>query len=477
VTFRDVFAVREYRAVYASLLVNWLGDYLTKAAVTVLVYEQSQSVLMSAAAFALSFLPWIIGGTLLSALAERYPYRRVLIFSDLSRMIPIALLLVPGLPIAFMLVLVFLASLGTPPTQAARSALLPLVVGRDKLPTAVVINQTTSQTAQVVGYLAGAAIATAVSPRLALSIDLITFALSAAFVVTGVRPRPPAQARTARTHLLAESAEGFRMVFGRPTLRAIAIMIFMMTAFAIVPEGLAAAWAAEGNPDPATRGLSQGLIMAAAPIGYVIGGLVIGRLIPADRRDRQIPLLALLTVAPLIPALLAPPPAAVAFLVMLAGIAQGGLAPTLNAKFVLILPHGFRARAFGVMQTGMQLSQFSGVIITGLLAERFFLPLVVGLWSIGGTLAMAWLGANWPSRRTFRIAMEQGAIVPAPDGPASAPAPAGPASTSSPAPTSPAPAGPRAAHTEPAPAPRAVPVATSGATPERRWTSITPERR
>src|SRR3954471_2780883 len=141
VTFRDVFAVREYRAVYSSLLVNWVGDYLAKAAVTLLVYQQSDSVLLSAAAFGVSFLPWIIGGTLLSALAERYPYRRVLISADLFRIVPIALLLVPHLPIWVMVVLVFLASLGTPPTQSARSALLPHLVGREKLPTAIAINQ------------------------------------------------------------------------------------------------------------------------------------------------------------------------------------------------------------------------------------------------------------------------------------------------------------------------------------------------
>src|SRR4051812_50068179 len=73
VTFRDVFALREYRAAYASLLVNWVGDYLAKAAVTLLVYQQSDSVLLSAAAFGVSFLPWIIGGALLSALAARDP--------------------------------------------------------------------------------------------------------------------------------------------------------------------------------------------------------------------------------------------------------------------------------------------------------------------------------------------------------------------------------------------------------------------
>jgi MFS family permease len=288
ITFGDLFSVREYRAIYGSLLVNWVGDYLAKAAVTVLVYQQTQSVLLSAAAFAVSFLPWIIGGTLLSALAERYPYRRVLITADLSRMAPIALLLVPHLPVWVMLVLVFAASLGMPPTQAARSALLPQIVGREKLPIAIAANQTTGQSAQVFGYLAGATMATALSPQLALVIDVLTFALSAALVAGGVHPRPAARTRAQRTHLVREAGEGFRLVFGDRTLRSIAVMVFVMTTFAIVPEGLAAAWAAESSPDPATRGLDQGLIMAAGPIGFVIGGLLTARLVGPAQRDRLI---------------------------------------------------------------------------------------------------------------------------------------------------------------------------------------------
>src|SRR4051794_13743908 len=409
VTFRDVFAVREYRAVYSSLLVNWVGDYLARAAITVLVYQQSRSVVLSAAAFAVSYLPWIIGGPLLSAVAERYPYRRVLIIADLFRMVLIALLLIPGLPIPAMLLLLFLASLGTPPTQAARSALLPLLVGRDKLPTAIAMNQTTGQAAQVIGYLAGAALATAISPQSALFIDVLTFAASAAFIAIGVRPRPPAHTREQRTHLLRESAEGFRLVFGRQTLRSIAVMVFVITMFAIVPEGLAAAWAADGNPDAATRGLDQGLIMAAGPIGFVVGGLLTSRLAGPARRDRLIRPFALLAPLALVPAVFGPPAPIVAILVMLSGIAQGGLSPTLNGEFVLILPHGYRARAYGVVQGGMQLSQFSAVIVTGVLADYFWLPLVVGLWSIGGTVAMLVLAARWPSDATFRADTEAAA--------------------------------------------------------------------
>ncbi|XVV14096.1 MFS transporter [Actinoplanes sp. CA-131856] len=407
VTFRDLFGVREYRALYLSLIVNWVGDYLARAAITVLVYEESKSVLMSAAAFAVSFLPWVVGGPLLSALAERYPYRRVLITADLFRMVVIGMLLIPGVPIPVMLLLVFLASLGTPPTQAARSALQPLVVGRDKLPMAVATNATTGQAAQVFGYLAGAALATAINPQVALAIDVATFAVSAALITWGVQPRPAAHDRSERRHLLRESGEGFQLVFGTATLRSIAIMVFVLTMFAVVPEGLAAAWAAEADPDSATRGIDQGLIMAAGPIGFVVGGLLISRLAGPELRDRLVRPLAVLSALVLVPALTGPPPPVVALLVAFSGMAQGGVTPTLNARFVLILPHGYRARAYGVMQTGMQLSQFAAVMITGLLADHFWLPLVVGLWSVGGTVAMGVLAASWPSREAFTAATEQ----------------------------------------------------------------------
>ena len=51
------------------------------------------------------------------------------------------------------------------------------------------------------------------------------------------------------------------------------------------------------------------------------------------------------------------------------------------------LPHGYRARAFGVMQGGLQLIQGGAVLVTGLLADHSPLPLVVGVWSVGGVVA------------------------------------------------------------------------------------------
>jgi hypothetical protein len=408
-TFRDVFAVREYRAVYLALIANWVGEYLSRAAITVLVFEQTGSVLLSAASFAISYLPWIAGGPVLAALAERYPYRRVMVLCDLARMVLIGLVAIPHLPIPLVLVLLFLGMLASPPTQAARSALLPVLLGRDRLVIALAANATTGQAAQVVGYLAGATLAAAINPRLVVAGVAVAFAISAALVATGVRPRPPAQTGRQRTHLLRETGEGFQIVFGDQVLRPIAMLVITLTIFAIVPEGLAAAWAAQTSSDPATRGFDQGMIMAAGPVGWVIGGLLVSRFLPLTVRQRLIRPLAILAPLALVPSVLAPRAELVALLTMLSGIAQGAIMPTLNSQFVLALRHGFRARAFAVVQGGMQLAQGFAVIATGLLAGHARVPIVVGLWSVGGVLLVALMVVSWPSAAKFDRAIASAA--------------------------------------------------------------------
>ncbi|GID97241.1 MFS transporter [Amorphoplanes digitatis] len=414
VTFRELFAVQEYRALYVSLVVSWLGDYLARAAIVVLVYQQTESVLLSAVSFAVSYVPWIIGGPVLAALADRYPYRRVLIVADLARAVPIALIALPGMNVYVIILLLFVAMLGAPPTQAARSAMLPLILDRRQLVTGLAVNASTSQAAQVFGYLAGATLAVGISPRLGVALDAVSFVVSAGLIAMGVRTRPAAHSRAERRHLLRETGEGFRLVFGTPLLRSIALIVFALTTFTVLPEGLAAGWAVLFHEDPSARGFDQGLIMAAGPVGFVIGGLGISRLVRQSRRHRLVKPLALLAPTALAVTVFAPNAATVAALVVISGIAQGGLMPTLNAEFVLALPHGYRARAFGVMQGGLQATQCFAVIATGALAQISSIPLVVGLWSVSGLLLMLALVVYLP-----RVAADGSTeVVPAPSVPA-----------------------------------------------------------
>ena len=390
-TFRNIFAVREYRNLWFATALSALGDYVAKAAIMVLVFQQTKSVALSAAAFAISYLPWIVGGPFLAALAERYPYRTVMIVCDVVRMVLIAAVAMPGVPVPALLALLFVAMLANPPTQAARSALLPQLLSRNQLIGGIAVNTSTAQAAQVVGYLVGATASSLFDPRLSLAFDAFTFAVSALLLTVGLKPRPPAFSADDRTHLLDETAAGFRLVFG-------------LTLFAIVPEGLAAAWA-KTLADGDAEGITQAMIMAAGPTGFILGGLVVGRFAGSDLRRRLIRPFAVLAPLALVPALVGPPAPVVALMALVSGFAVAGLLPVLNGIFVLALPHGFRARAFGVMQGGIQLTQGGAVLVTGLLAERFNLPTVVGVWSIAGVLLMLVIISRWPSANRFDAAI------------------------------------------------------------------------
>jgi MFS family permease len=403
-TFREVFANTEYRALYTAVSFSWFGDYLARAAVTALVYQSTQSVAASAAAFATSYLPWVVGGPLLAAIAERYRGRDVMVICDLIRMVLIALVAIRGMPIPVMILLLFLVALANPPAQAARSALTPLILTGDRLVLGLSLNQSTAQAAQVVGYMAGAALAP-FHPRLALFIDAVTFAASAVILRLGLRDRPPALPEAQRTHLVRETAEGFRLVFGSPVLRAIAVIVFAAMLFAIVPEGLAAAWATDLVGRSGDRGLIQGLIMMANPLGWIVGGLLVGRLVPPETRRQLIRVFAVLGPLVLVPSAANPPVVGVVVMSAAGGFCVGAMLPAANALFVQSLPDGFRARAFGVMQGGMQVIQGIAVLATGLLADAFPLHLVVGLWSVGGVLLLALVSMQWPSVREIRTAV------------------------------------------------------------------------
>jgi len=158
--------------------------------------------------------------------------------------------------------------------------------------------------------------------------------------------------------------------------------------------------------------------MAAGPVGFVIGGVAFSRLLTARARHRLIRPLAVMAPLVLVPALAAPPVPVVALLTMASGVAMGGLMPTLNTQFVLALPHGYRARAFGVVQQGLQISQGGAVLLTGTLADRSTVPLVVGLWSVAGVGLMLVLALRWPAPSVMDGAIEEAARSAPPPPPA-----------------------------------------------------------
>src|SRR5689334_5924408 len=211
---RDVFAVAEFRALWLAQLLSIIGDQFARVALTVLVFDRTRSALLAAVTFVVSVVPMFIGGVTLAWLADRHPRRAVMIICDLIRCALVLLMAVPGVPLAVMVMLLFVVTLAGAPFNSARAAIYPDVLDGEKYVLGIAISLTTVQFAQVVGFALGGAIAGFLGTRISLVIDAATFAVSGFIVQSRVRPRPvPAARRSERPARVAGVLAGTRLVF------------------------------------------------------------------------------------------------------------------------------------------------------------------------------------------------------------------------------------------------------------------------
>ncbi len=126
------------------------------------------------------------------------------------------------------------------------------------------------------------------------------------------------------------------------------LLFSWLAGFYIAPEGLAAPYARSlhGNT------LTVGLLMAALPLGMVIGAFLLGKVTTPSARIKMMGWLAVLSRAPLIGSAWGPPLRAVLPL-----WGAGGCRPRLPASggrgIRAALRPATRARAFGVAQSGL----------------------------------------------------------------------------------------------------------------------------
>src|SRR5207302_1663441 len=190
VTFGDVLADREFRAMFAAQALSVVGDQLARIAVALLVFERSGSPVLTALAYAVTYLPWLVGGPLLSVYADRMSRKWMMIVCDGLRAVFILAVAIPHIPIGVALLVVSVVSLLQPGFNAARSAMLTDVFpDTDHYATATALTATMSQLAQVLGFGLGGALVAGLRPSGAIVIDSASFVASALIVARYVRDR------------------------------------------------------------------------------------------------------------------------------------------------------------------------------------------------------------------------------------------------------------------------------------------------
>lgn len=361
VTYGSVLRHREFRALMLADGLSSLGDQVARIAVALIVLDRSGSALASSATYALSYLTWMLGGLLLSALPDRYSRRTVMIVCDVVRAGLVTVLALPGLPMVTIFAVLAAVGLLAPPNDAARSALIADLLDGERYVVANALNNLVGQAGQVLGFLLGGALIVAVDVSGALLVDAATFVISALLLRLMVRER--SFDRLPSTNALREILDGVRLVMTDPRLRALLGWGLLTACAVIATEGLAVSVSKEQGGGP----FMAGVLTAAAPIGFLVGSALLLR-VPADRREPLFPALVLTCCLPL---LLTPVISNLWLMAVIWGLAGGGTALQLvaNSAFVQAVPTHLRGRAFGFAGSALFAGQGLVLLIAGGLAE------------------------------------------------------------------------------------------------------------
>jgi MFS family permease len=373
------------------------GTVTANLALVVLVYSRTGSPLLSALVFTVVFVPHLVAGTLLSALVDRLPVRKLLVSCNLLSAALAVLMALPGTSVGALFALAFTQGLIEPVFLGARAATLPAVLSGPSYVPGRSLLRLVSQGTQVGGYAVGGVLLTVVSPSSLLLGYAGCLACSAALLRLGTRERmpeciPPAAPRPA---LLRDSVAGLVEILHITPLRRVLLLGWAVPALAVAPEALALPYAASLQAGT----VGAGLLMTAIPLGTVSGEVLTTWLVSADRQTRLTAPAAILVFTPLLVFAVGPGLALAIPILVISGL---GYAFHLGLDRMLLdaAPAALRARALSIQTTGLMFWQGLGFAAAGAAAELAHPTVVIPLAACCGLLAVVLLTS--PSYRASR---------------------------------------------------------------------------
>lgn len=384
------------RRLLVAQIQSALGTGAAYVALLVIAFERFHSPLAVSAILLCEFLPSVLFGAVLGALADRWPRRALLVGADLVRagaFLGLALVDSFAATIAF----AALAGVGQAAFGPTVMASLPSLVAKDRLPTLTGV----LGAIQEFGYTAGPVLAAGaflvVDASGVLLVNAVSFALSAALLSTLALGRAAtadagadgeAEA-IARTSLFASVADGARALRDN---RAAFAVVLSSTAFVCflgvvnVAELLLVRTSLDAGP------ASYALVVAVMGSGITLGSVFAGRGgDPAAGRRQYLGGIALCAagmagcaIAPSVPVVLA------AFLAL--GLGNGLALVSENVLLQQVVPDEIKGRIFGLKSTlisgAFLVAYFGGGLLLAATGPRVMFAVIAA-----GSLAV-WAGAR-----------------------------------------------------------------------------------
>lgn len=360
-SYRAALAVPEFRALFAAAATAITAQVISSVVLTVLVFDRTRSPLLSAATFSLGFLPFLVTGTVLSGVVDRVPPRRLLASCTLGSASLTAVMALPGIPVVGLLALLVGTGTLSGFGNAAQAALVRSVVPEAAYVPARSLVRIAVQGAQLGGNPVGGLLFVTLSASGSFLAGAALLAVAAALARFGIRSRPAAGAADG-TALLRDSLLGVRNVFAQARLRRLMLLGWLVPAFSVAPEALAA-------PYIAGRGASAvyvGWWLAALPVGIITGDLIGVTFLSARRQRLLVGAAAAASFVPYV-VFAATPPIAVALPLLAVSGTCGLYSLGLDGMVRQAAPEHLFARAMAVNSAGLLTLQALGFAFAGAL--------------------------------------------------------------------------------------------------------------
>jgi MFS family permease len=361
---RDVLRLPAFAVLFGAELQSIAGDQLARVALSVLVFARTGSAVATAATYAATLLPAVVGGALISRIGDRLPRRGVMITVDAFRALCFAAMAIPGVPLGAVIGLVVLSVAAGPVFTAAEVSDLSTRLTTEQFRLGTAARVMSNQGAQVIGFAAGGAIVAAVGPRLSLLVNAATFAVSV-IAISWLAARPDGGARRADTGAPATArrdAAPFAGLWRTTRIRRL-LALCCAVGFFVAPEGLAVPFAAAVRAPT----YAIGVLLGAAALGAAVGAGAISTFVPAGRRESVAYGMAVLAGLPLIVTAVT----GVWQIVACAWFASGFLVAYMvevTSALVQAIPERHRAHYVGVAGAYLIGSQGVGLLVFGAVA-------------------------------------------------------------------------------------------------------------
>lgn len=398
---------RNFGLLWLGGLISMLGDWALFAMLPFYIYERTGSVLAAGAMLIAYVAPGLLFGSIAGVFVERWDRKRTMLLANLLRAPLLLLLLAVRSPDWFWLVylVAFVESTIGQFFTPAENALLPRLVGQDRLMAANSLNALNDNLARLIGPAIGGALMALSGLESVVLLVAATFLLGGLLIALIAAPPAASAGRAASASatgvwsaLWRELRDGLRLVRRERPVGA----LFTVTGVAILADGILSALLVVYVRDMlGGSAAALGWLMTARGLGGLLGGFLLGYAGNRLSIDRLLPLCltafgALLLITfnvALLPLVLA--------LVALVGIAAAGWQISLQVLLQASVAERYRGRIFGAYGTLNALLGLVGMGVASLLGDQIgALPLLNAsamLDLLAAALAFGLLGGAAPA--------------------------------------------------------------------------------